>query len=84
MADVVLYTTPWCPYCIRARHLLTSKGVDFTDIDVSGKPDLRDEMEMKSGRYTVPQIWIGAQHVGGCDDLYALERQGKLDVLLQS
>lgn len=83
MADVVLYTTPWCPYCIRAKHLLKSKGVVFTDIDVSGKPDVREEMEQRSGRYTVPQIWIGSTHVGGCDDLYALERQGKLDALLQ-
>ena len=83
MADVVLYTTPWCPYCIRAKHLLKSKGVVFTDIDVSGKPDVREEMEQRSGRYTVPQIWIGSTHVGGCDDLYALERQGKLEALLQ-
>lgn len=84
MSDVVLYTTPWCPYCNRAKHLLTAKGVKFSDIDVSGKPELRQEMEQKSGRHTVPQIWIGSTHVGGCDDLYALERQGKLDALLQA
>ncbi len=83
MAPVVLYTTPWCPYCLRAKQLLKSKGVDFTDIDVSGKPELRREMEQRSGRYTVPQIWIGSTHVGGCDDLYALERAGKLDALLK-
>lgn len=83
MADVVLYTTPWCPYCLRAKHLLKSKGVTFTDIDVSGNPALRQDMEQRSGRHTVPQIWIGSTHVGGCDDLYALERQGKLDALLQ-
>jgi len=83
MADVVLYTTPWCPYCLRAKHLLKSKGVAFTDIDVSGNPALRQDMEQRSGRHTVPQIWIGTTHVGGCDDLYALERQGKLDALLQ-
>lgn len=83
MADVVLYTTPWCPYCVRAKHLLKSKGVAFTDIDVSGNPALRQDMEQRSGRHTVPQIWIGTTHVGGCDDLYALERQGKLDALLQ-
>lgn len=83
MAPVELYTTPWCPYCLRAKHLLKSKGVAFTDIDVSGKPELRREMEQRSGRYTVPQIWIGSTHVGGCDDLYALERAGKLDALLQ-
>lgn len=83
MADVVLYTTPWCPYCIRAKHLLNSKGVAFTDINVTGQPDLRREMEQRSGRHTVPQIWIGSTHVGGCDELYALERQGKLDALLK-
>lgn len=83
MADVVLYTTPWCPYCLRAKHLLKSKGVTFNDIDVSGNPALRQDMEQRSGRHTVPQIWIGTTHVGGCDDLYALERQGKLDALLQ-
>lgn len=83
MADVVMYTTPWCPYCLRAKHLLSSKGVAFTDINVSGRPELREEMEQRSGRHTVPQIWIGATHVGGCDDLYALERQGKLDALLK-
>lgn len=83
MANVELYTTPWCPYCLRAKHLLKSKGVAFTDIDVSGQPELRREMEQRSGRYTVPQIWIGSTHVGGCDDLHALERAGKLDALLQ-
>lgn len=83
MAEVVLYSKPWCPYCIRAKHLLKSKGVEFTDIDVTDKPDLRAEMEQRSGRNTVPQIWIGATHVGGCDDLYALERAGKLDALLK-
>jgi glutaredoxin 3 len=62
---------------------LKSKGVTFTDIDVSGNPALRQDMEQRSGRHTVPQIWIGTTHVGGCDDLYALERQGKLDALLQ-
>lgn len=82
MADIVMYTTPWCPYCLRAKHLLKSKGQTFTDINVSGNPDLRGEMERRSGRHTVPQIWIGDVHVGGCDELYALERQGKLDALL--
>lgn len=83
MADVMLYTTPWCAYCLRAKQLLKSKGVAFTEIDVSGQPDRRREMEQRSGRHTVPQIWIGSTHVGGSDDLYALERQGKLDALLQ-
>ncbi|MAR91914.1 MAG: glutaredoxin 3 [Pseudomonadota bacterium] len=84
MADILIYSTPWCPFCIRAKHLLKSKGAPFTDIDVSGKPDLRKEMEQKAGAHTVPQIWIGETHVGGCDELYALERQGQLDALLQA
>ena len=83
MADVLMYTKPWCPYCVRARQLLKSKGVGFTDINVSGKPELRQEMETRSGRHTVPQIWIGETHVGGCDDLLALDRAGKLDALLK-
>lgn len=82
MAAVVIYSTPWCPYCIRAKRLLNEKGAAFTDIDVSGDPALRQEMIQRSGRSTVPQIWIGEQHVGGCDELYALERQRRLDELL--
>ncbi|HEX4938674.1 MAG TPA: glutaredoxin 3 [Candidatus Kapabacteria bacterium] len=82
MADIIMYSTPWCPYCIRARGLLKSKGVTFTDINVAGQPQLRQEMEDRSGRQTVPQIWIGSLHVGGCDDLFLLERQGILDGLL--
>lgn len=83
MQSVVLYTTRFCPYCIRAKQLLDSKGVKYTDIAVDGGGKLREEMEQKSGRDTVPQIWIGSTHVGGCDDLYALERAGKLDALLK-
>ena len=82
MARVVMYSTPWCPYCVRARALLTKKGVVFTDINVAGQQQLRQEMEDRSGRYTVPQIWINDLHVGGSDDLHALERAGKLDELL--
>lgn len=82
MATVVIYSTPWCPYCIRARRLLSDKGVGFTDIDVSADPALRQEMTRLSGRTSVPQIWIGDQHIGGCDELYALERQRRLDELL--
>lgn len=82
MADVLIYTTPWCPYCIRAKHLLKAKGAGFEEINVSGQPDLRQQMEIRSGAHTVPQIWIGDAHVGGCDELYALERAGKLDGLL--
>jgi len=84
MKVVKLYTTPWCPYCVRAKHLLTSKGVEFDDIDVSSQPKLRLEMEKLSRRSTVPQIWIGDKHVGGCDELFALERAGKLESMLIS
>lgn len=82
MASVLMYSKPLCPYCIRAKHLLKSKAVTFTDIDVSDQPRLRQEMEARSGRRTVPQIWIGDRHVGGCDDLHALDRSGELDALL--
>lgn len=80
--SVTLYTTSWCPYCSRARALLTRKGVAFEDIDIEAAPDKRAEMQTRSGRRTVPQIFIGDQHVGGCDDLHALEQAGKLDDLL--
>ena len=82
MADVKMYTTRLCPYCMRARMLLESKGIAFTDIAVDADPELRREMMQLSGRHTVPQIWIGDQHVGGFDDMAALDRQGKLDELL--
>ncbi len=78
-----MYSTRFCPYCVRARMLLESKNVDFTDIGVDARPDLRREMMHKSGRHTVPQIWIGDTHVGGYDDLARLERAGKLDQLLK-
>jgi len=79
---VVMYTTSWCPYCERARRLLTRKGVTFSEIDVESAPEKRAEMQQKSGRRTVPQIFIGETHVGGSDDLHALEDAGKLDALL--
>jgi glutaredoxin 3 len=82
MVEAVIYTTPWCPYCVRAKQLLKAKGVEFTEINVNGKPDLRKEMESRSGARTVPQIWIGETHVGGCDELYGFERSGKLDDML--
>jgi glutaredoxin 3 len=82
MAKVVLYTTAWCPYCRRAEALLRAKGAEIERIDVDAQPDRRAEMQRRSNRRTVPQIWIGATHVGGCDDLHDLERQGKLDPLL--
>lgn len=84
MPEIVVYSSAWCPYCVRAKQLLSSKGVVFHDISVDGKPEARAEMTRKAGRTSVPQIWIGSTHVGGCDDLYALERAGKLDALLQA
>jgi glutaredoxin 3 len=85
MSDVVLYTTMMCPYCFRAKQLLEQKGIAYTEIDVGMDADLREEMTAKSGgRRTVPQIFVGKTHVGGSDDLYALERSGKLDALLAS
>jgi glutaredoxin 3 len=83
MPKVVIYSTPYCPYCLMAKRLLSKKGVAYEDIDVSGNWELRDKLvEMSGGRMTVPQIWIGDTHVGGYDDLSALEREGKLDALL--
>jgi glutaredoxin 3 len=79
---VVMYTTSWCPYCERARRLLKSKGAAFNEIDVESAPEKRAEMQTRSGRRTVPQIFIGDHHVGGSDDLHALEAAGKLDGLL--
>lgn len=81
-AAIEIYLTRWCPFCTRARMLLDSKGVDYAAIDVDTDPDLRRQMMARAGRHTVPQIFIGDTHVGGCDDLYALEREGKLDPLL--
>lgn len=84
MAAVTIYTTRYCPYCIAAKRLFDRKGVKYDEIAVDGNYALRAEMEQRSGRYTVPQIWIGAHHVGGCDDLHALERAGQLDALLNN
>ena len=83
MPPVTIYTKTWCPYCMAAKDLLDRKGIAFTEIEITGKPDLRDEMLKKAnGRSTVPQIFVGSRHVGGCDDLYALDRKGELDKLL--
>ena len=79
---VTLYTTRFCPFCVRAKQLLEAKGASYHEIAVDQEPEKRLEMMERSGRRTVPQIWIGEQHVGGCDELYLLERQGKLDDLL--
>jgi glutaredoxin 3 len=82
MKRVVIYTASNCPYCHLAKELLRTKGAPFDEIDVTGDTRLRSEMAAKAGRSTVPQIWIGETHVGGCDDLHALERSGNLDSLL--
>lgn len=85
MAKVTMYSTAVCPYCIRAEKLLASKGVTAIEkIRVDLDPARRDEMMQKSGRRTVPQIWIGERHVGGFDDLAALDHAGELDPLLAS
>jgi len=83
MPPVVVYTTPYCSFCISAKALLRRKGVEFTEINVAGAPDKRSEMvERANGLTTVPQIFIGSDHVGGCDELHALDGDGKLDSLL--
>jgi len=83
MAPVVIYTRDYCGYCDAAKELLRSKNIDFTEIDVTGNRDRRAEMVARAnGRTTLPQIFVGATHVGGCDDLYALEDEGRLDPLL--
>jgi glutaredoxin 3 len=83
MPSVTIYTTNSCPYCHAAKSLLKKKGVAFTEVDVTGKPAERRAMtERAAGRTSVPQIFIGPQHVGGCDDLYDLDSAGKLDSLL--
>ena len=83
MTQIDIYTTRYCPYCHAAKRLLSRKGAAFTEIDVSGDPEGRSEMVARAnGRMTVPQVFIGSTHVGGYDELYALDRAGKLDPLL--
>ncbi|WP_342643602.1 glutaredoxin 3 [Rhodoligotrophos ferricapiens] len=85
MAKVTIYTTSTCPYCMAAKNLLNRKGVTFEEIDVSGDAQRREAMTQRAnGRRTVPQIFIGEHHVGGFDDMNALERAGKLDALLEA
>jgi glutaredoxin 3 len=80
---VRIYTTNYCPYCVKAKLLLERKGIPFQEIDVTGNQDAREKLvEMSGGRKTVPQIFIGDVHVGGCDDLYAADADGRLDGLL--
>jgi glutaredoxin 3 len=81
--DIVIYSTAWCPFCVRAKMLLDRKGAKYTEIKVDQEPAKRVEMMQRSGRRTVPQIFFGNHHIGGCDELYALERQGQLDTLLE-
>lgn len=84
MADVTMYTTRFCPYCVAARRLLKAKGVEYTEIGVDGDHELRQQMQEKAGQRTVPQIWIGQRHVGGFTDLASLAADGELDQLLAS
>ncbi len=83
MAPVVMYAKSWCPYCTRARALLSGKGVAFNEIDVEEHPEQLAEMVRRSGRRTVPQIFIGERHIGGSDDLHELDAAGGLDPLLR-
>ncbi len=84
MPKILIYTAMLCPFCIRAKKLLASKGTVFEERDVTMRPKLRAQMrEEAGGSNTVPQIWIGEIHVGGCDELFALENAGKLDPLLK-
>jgi GrxC family glutaredoxin len=82
MNDVVVYAKHYCPYCARAKSLLRDKGVEFKEIEVAFDPDLQSEMIATSGRRTVPQIFIDGRHIGGYDDLAALNRSGELDEIL--
>ena len=83
MSKVLMYCTAACPFCQSAERLLRDKGAEIDKVRVDLEPARRGEMVQKSGRRTVPQIWIGERHIGGCDDLYALDRKGGLDPLLQ-
>lgn len=82
--NIVLYSSEYCPYCRRARALLDRKGASYAMLDVNRDPRLWEEIAERTGRRTVPQIFIGDRHVGGCDDLFALDRRGALDPLLQN
>ena len=82
--QIIMYTKSWCPYCERARALLKAKGVAFKEIDIESQPEQREEMVRRSGRRTVPQIFVGSRHIGGSDDIYELDAAGGLDALLHS
>ena len=80
---ITMYVSDWCPYCQRAKSLLTKKNVVFSEINIEDDEAMREEMMARSNRHTVPQIFIGDKHVGGCDDLFALDQSGELDRLIQ-
>jgi len=85
MSTVTIYTKPYCPYCVRALSLLEQKGVEFTEIEAAFDPEKRREMVQRAGgRATFPQIFVGERHIGGCDEMVALDRAGQLDPLLQA
>ena len=84
MPQVTIYTRQFCGYCTAAKRLLRDKGVAFDEIDATSAPEKRQEMMARSGRYTFPQIFIGDRHIGGCDDLFALDARGGLDSLIQA
>lgn len=85
MNEIVIYTTRFCPFCVRAKQLLDHKGLTYNEVPVDGNPGLRQQMRDKAnGAHTVPQIWVNETHVGGCTELMELERAGQLDVLLSS
>jgi glutaredoxin 3 len=84
MAAIEIYTSPMCGFCHAAKRLLKQKGVDYTEFDIWAEPERKPEMlQRANGRHTVPQVFVGETHIGGCDELYELERAGKLDALLQ-
>ena len=83
MPDIEIYTQPWCPFCERAMHLLSTKGVEFREIDApNGSPARAEARQRSGGRSSVPQVFIAGEHIGGCDDMVALDRAGKLNTLL--
>ena len=83
MPEIEIYTQPWCPFCERAVHILTTKGVEFREVDApNGSAARQEARERSGGRTSVPQIFVDGEHVGGCDDLVALDRAGKLDALI--
>ena len=83
MPTITVYSGPNCPYCVRAKALLQKKGVTFEDVDIKADPAKREDMlKLSNGKQTIPQIFINGQHIGGCDDLYALDAAGKLDAML--